>query len=286
MVSIIDFGVFRNVRKMVRLWLIAACFGLLVSSPFLSLAWGGVPCEDVNNNGVCDLGEKDITAELMNEGFYSTSESIVIPADAKELLTKDESGFTLMAGKNIKVSADLTARAGGILLVADGTISVGSEATLKAGQGDVDLNAGQDIVIGSHATLNAREGMVYLFSWDGNIDLMARSRLYAWGGFDIVTVSEGIVTVLSGSEISSPKGELYVNAAGNVSINGSNLQAWHTNISTEASLLTFKDNVVKVSYEEGRVSLSAAGSTIDITGTQFKKLDPANLTLDASTVIP
>jgi hypothetical protein len=276
MVSIIDFGVFRNVRKMARLWFIAACFGLLVSSPFLSLAWGGFPCEDVNNDGVCQDGEADITAQIL-AGYYSTPESIVIPANAKGLSSKGES--SLFAGKNITVNAKLKGK--GIMLGAGGSLTIGDKASIK-GQDYVDLSAEQDVAFGAGSAVQAQKGTVVITSWDGSVSLADGAKLSAQDGVEITAVAQG-VTVLSDSRLST-KGDVRIDAAGDVTVSGSRVQANGTSVQAGGSLLDFSNNMVKVSGGDGWVSLSVLGSTLDLCGTEFKNLDSANLDISASTV--
>jgi len=288
MVSIIDFGVFRNVRKLARLWLIAACFGLLVP---LSSVWGAFPCEDVNNDGVCDPGEKDITAELLDDSYYSTSESIVIPADMKKnLSTKNLDGFVLMAGKNITVNASLTASAKGapiIFQAQDGTINIGNKSTLRAGEGGfVDIGAQHDVIIGPGVSVYAKQGTLYVLSWEGDVLLMKGSRLYGEYGVDVTTVGQGEVTVYAGSELNSQRGHLGINSGGNTSINGSRLYAEDTSIRTGANLIDFRNNYIAgPPYTDVWVLLSAAGSTVDIRGSRFRNLHTNGLIINAENVM-
>lgn len=262
----------RNVGHMGRVLgygLIAVCFGLLAPAALPSFAWGAFPCEDVNNNGVCDPGEQDITAQL---GYFSTTESIVIPADSKKLSTKDVSGFALIAGKNVTVAADLQASAEGarITLVAqDGMITVGSKTDLRTGQGgSIDLAARHDIAVGPQASLNS--GLVTLDSEEGNI-LIDWAKLS--GDSLAIVALAGEVTVLPKSQLNSPTGDVRVEAGGTATVTGSRVAAKVTSI--EASdLLDFSNNRVTGPRSGGSVLLTVLGSTVNICGTVFKNLAP------------
>ncbi len=285
MVSIIDFGVFRNVRKMARLWLIAACFGLLVSSPFLSLAWGGFPCEDVNNDGVCQDGEADITAQIL-AGYYSTPDSIVIPKGVRGLSAKDVNGLSLVAGQNITVNANLNASAKGAtlsLLAQQGSITIGNKTNLKTGErGYIDLSARSDIVLSTGSYVGGKSSMVTIYSEDGSVLLMKGSTLSSLDAVDIIAFG-GEITVPK-STLRSQNGYVSIDAVGDVTVTGSRLQANGTSIQAGGSLLDFSNNMVKVSGSDGWVSLSVSGSTLDLCGTRFQNLDSTNLDINASSV--
>lgn len=281
MVSIIDFGVFRNVRKMARLWLIAACFGVFASSPFVSLAWAAFPCEDINNNGTCDPGEKDITVELLSDGFFSTSESIVIPEDVKRL--KNVNGFTLMAGQNITVASKLIAYTEGAsitLLAQDGTITIGNKVALKAGKGgSVDISAGQDVVFGHHAS--AKSSMVMVYSEAGNVLLMEKTKLFAQDYVDIVGLGGGVY-ISPGSRLSSKEGSVSVLGAQNVVVNSSRVVTEDLTVYA-AHVIDFQNNLVRLASTDGSVVyLITEGSTVNMCGTVFKKLAPNNLIIQGN----
>jgi hypothetical protein len=268
----------RNVGHMGRVLgdgLIAVCFGLLALVALPSFAWGAFPCEDLNNDGACVLGEdNDITGVLTTTGFVSTSESIVIPGDAKKLSTKDVSGFALIAGKNVTVAADLqaSAKGAGITLVAqDGMITVGSKTDLKTGRGgSIDLSARRDIVVGPRASL--KSSLVMLYSEEGNI-LIDSSKLTG-DSVEILTLA-GEVTVLPKSQLRSPRGDVRIDAGGTVSVVGSRVVAEVTSVQA-SELLDFSNN--RVTGES--VLLTTVGSTVNICGTVFKKLAPDGLVIE------
>jgi len=251
--------VVRNVGHMGRVLgngLIAVCFGLLALVALPSFAWGGVPCVDVNGDGVCDSG--DITAEILDDGHFSTPHSILIPSGVS-LVVKD----------------------GTLSLSAGGKISLGSKATLKAGL-DVALTAGGDIVLGPNATVQAKKdefGSVFLTSENGNISLEDGSQVVARYGVS-VEVLAGELTV-SGARVYSLTNYVDIFAGQNVTINGSSLRApGILTVQSGGTLVEFSDNKVTVAAD-GLVLLSAlGGSTVNVCGTVFKKIDPANVLID------
>ncbi len=283
-----DLKVKKNARVRI-LWVLAACFALLVPYPMLSSAWGAFPCEDVNNNGVCDDGESDVTAQILDDGIFHTSESLVIPAGAN-LSTRNRNGFVLIAEKNITVNADLSAghRDAPVYLIArNGTINVGDGAELRAGQ-IVMLDARGDIVVGSHSSLHARYdsfAMVMVHSSEGAVTIQG-SELYGPGSVNIS--SEGANVTVLDSQLRTLKGEgrIVISAAGDIDMDGNETYGELVRVVTKGSLLAFQNNQVQVPTDGGLVLLVAYGSTVDITGSEFKHLDADDLIIRAATVLP
>ncbi|MBI4488588.1 MAG: hypothetical protein HY694_05845 [Deltaproteobacteria bacterium] len=286
MSHMISLGVGNSVMNMVRvcaLWLFAACFGLLVP---LSSVWGAFPCEDVNNDGVCELGvDNDITVELKTNGYFSTPESIAIPKGVKGLSTKDVNDFSLVAGKNIVVNSNLNFSAEGAtlsLLAQQGSITIGNKTNLKTGQGGyIDLSARSDIVLSTGSYVGGKSSMVTIYSEDGSVLLTKGSRLSSLDAVDIIAFGGGIT--VPKSQLRAQNGYVSIYAVGDVTVTGSLVQANGTNVQAGGNLLDFRKNSVKV-LGDGWVSLSVSGSTLDLCGTHFKNLDSANLIIDAETV--
>ncbi len=280
-------GVTNNVKGRIRiyaLWFMATCFALLAPSPLLSFAWSGFPCEDVNNNGVCDPGEPDITASLLSDGSFSTSESIVIPLGVKGLTTPQGVDLSLIAEKSITLNSNLVAKNASIYILAGGTITVGDKTALRAGADFVMLDALGDIVLRPQASVLAEQyvyGSVYLHSQEGNLLLMHKSRLAGKDSVDLQAVG---ITVNQGSTLNTKS--LSIHAAEDVIINGSFLKVgewlW---VETWGHLIDFRNNRVQVIPHQSSVDLVAEGSTVDISGTVFKNLDPNDLTIQATNVI-
>jgi hypothetical protein len=254
---------------------VATCFWLLAPLAFVSVASGAFPCEDVNNNGVCDPGEPDITADLLTGGSFSTTESIVIPEDVKRLTTKDVAGFVLVAGQNLAIYADLqtVAQGAGISLVAqDGTINVGKKVDLKTGKdGFIDLAARGDITL---AGASLKSDMVTLYSEEGNV-LIEGSKLSGEDGVEITALS-GEVTVNSKSQLRSKNGDMRVDADGNATVNGIRIMANVTSVQSGADI-DFSDNRVAAPGDGGAVLLTTFGSMVNVCGTRYKNIDPENV---------
>lgn len=256
---LISSGIAHCARHMVRIscfGLMAVCLGLVAPSPLLSLAWGGVPCVDVDDDGVCDSG--DITAEILDDGHFSTPHSILIPS-----------------------GASLVVNDGSLSLSAGGKISLGSKATLKAGL-DVALTAGGDIVLGPRASVLARKdrfGSVFLTSENGNISLENDSQVVAKYGVS-VEVWAGELTA-SGARVYSLTNYVDAFAGENVTVNGSSIRAPSIlTVQSGGTLVDFSGNKVALAAD-GMVLLSAfGGSTVNVCGTVFKRVDPANVIID------
>ncbi|WP_337286664.1 hypothetical protein [Candidatus Methylomirabilis sp.] len=282
-------GVTNNVKGRIRiyaLWFMATCFALVAPSPLLSFAWSGFPCEDVNNNGACDPGEPDITAHLLSAGSFYTSESIVIPAGVKGLITPAYVDLSLMAEKNITLNSNLIAKNASIFIFAGGTITIGDKTTLRAGGDSVMLDARGDIVLRVQASLLADQranGRVYLFSEEGSLLLMQKSRLIAKDSADLQAL-QGVIAVNRGSTLNARS--VSVHAAGDVTVNGSLLKvgSW-LEVETWAHLLDFQQNMVQFMSYESSAYLITGGSTVNISGTVFKNLSPDDLIIQAGQVI-
>ncbi|MBZ0168049.1 hypothetical protein MELA_02401 [Candidatus Methylomirabilis lanthanidiphila] len=273
----------RNMARICRLGLVVGCLGILALSPFPSSAWGGFACEDVNNNGVCDPGvDNDITTALTTDGSFSTSESIVIPTGVSNLVTPQGIDFSLTAGKNITINSNLVAKTANIYMAAGGTITIGVKTSLRAGSYLVMLDARGDIVLHPQTSVLAeQDGTIYLFSQEGSLLLMDKSKL---GAKDVVHLQGKGVTVRPGSLFKTESMSVY--AEEDMSINGSvlNIGTWLW-VETWGHLLDFKNNRVQVTPHESSVYLTAEGSTVNISGTKFKNLDPDDLIIQATDVI-
>jgi hypothetical protein len=258
MSPIIGLNAVKSIRKMASICFITICFGLLVPSPFLSFAWASFPCEDVNNDGVCEAGvDNDITSALKQNGFYSTSESIVIPASMKGLLSY-KGDLSLYADKLITINGRIRA-------------------------GSLDISAGQQVILGPSASVYVTEGPMYLWSWDGAVALNG-ARIFARDSIDITALGQE-VTVLPDSQLVTNNGRLSIFAGADVFVSRSRLRGEVLSVSAQGDNIDFQHNRVSAPPSGGMVSLSASGSVVNITGTSFENLDPSMLLIDAESVI-
>jgi hypothetical protein len=228
------------------------------------------PCEDANNNGLCDSGEKDITLELMNGGFQ-TRQSIVIPPGVVGL--SNNKGFNLVAGKNIIINSDLTGLtpATYIQLQAGGFIHIGTGVAVKSSE-LIYMGAGGDIVLGPGSSFFSGRYYVIVYAWAGKIQVE-----------DGATISGGQYLYLYGKEVAVAgahlKSDLIYAVAlgtGDMAIKDSTLQGgWMAYIYSQGRLIDFRNNRVEMSGYNGKgeayVYLWAIGadSTLDMTGTEF-----------------
>jgi hypothetical protein len=277
-----------NSRKRIRNLVLVTILLLLSLSMSLPMAHSAnrlFPFEDVNNDGVYTPGkDRDITAELMT-GIFETPNSIVIPAGLKGFTINSASGIALLAKKNITVdNYFLTSYKAGTslyLYAEEGTITIGT--TLKAAD-SIYIYAGGDVVLNPNASLYGQGSMALIESGEGNILVKGKAILY--GKEDIHLIADaGQVTVLPGSHIMVPKGYVTVFGTGDLVIDGNRVEAMGVHVVTEGHLIDFCNNLVKVPKVDGWVYLGTGGSTVDISGTIFQGLDPANLFIEADEVI-
>ena len=221
-------------------------------------------CEDVNNNGVCDAGEPDLTQILLKSGTFTTQNSIVV---AKGLNVK-QSQLNLTAGRDIRINETLATggfrgmnlqadrlvlapgaviNAGGPLFVfVDTLIQLGAKATIKAFS---MLVRGQEGIIagaGEGPRFVADYGDVDLASGFGPVMLGGRKALMQAGNGDVLIQGVGQV-VMDQTAVIATQAHVIASrdAAGN-----------------DASIL-WRNGVAKV--PNGPVQLSA--SLCDMTGT-------------------
>lgn len=254
------------------LWFIIS---LIVLSGSTALA--AFPCEDVNNDGVCQEGvDNDISAQIA-AGFFSTPQGIVIPAGIKGISLSD--GLSLFADQNISVQGKIKAES--LQIGAGGSLTVGDDTDLK-GQSSLDLSAQQNVSIGAGSTLSASKGLITIMAWDGSVSVGEEVKFAAGDGVEITSLS-GDVIVLSEARFQS-KGDLMIDAGGNVTLAGARLQVHAVSITAGGELLDLSNSTVKLA-KDGWVSLTVLGSVLDLRGTDFKNLDQSNLFISAETVM-
>lgn len=272
----------------------AAALGAVVAfaAPTAALAAVGFPFVDVNDNGVHDPGvdSGDITADLL-AGPFSTPDSVVIPADARPLITKKLGGFRIEAGKGIAVLANLVVQGdGGITLVAHGgDLVIGDKRALKGGV--MFLSAQGDVVLGKSVQLDAKGGPVVgtgdvtLYSAEGDVVLRAGARVNARDDVEIIAATGG-VAIGPNAQITAKSGILNIHADADVNIVGSKLKGQSINVFTFGSWLGMQNDVVRAS-EGGWVSIAAFGtdSTIDCSDTRWEGVSPDNLLMSADVVL-
>ncbi len=263
--------------------------GLAFFFSFFPPAWGQpFPFEDCNGNGLFDTGDRDVTDDITDDGIFSTPCDLVIPAEVGKLATESPGGFFLMAA-NMTVNADLYAKKGTsriFLRAQEGSTAVGEGVTLKAG-GLIQLSAKQDVVVGASASLAAPKrgiGSVVLYAEEGDVWVMEGSDLFARNSIRMVTEA-GEVHVLPDCYLHTKGSRVTVSSAKDVVINGSKLKTENLHVHTQGHLIDFQDNYVDLPKDGGLVVLSAAGSTVNLSGTQFENLDEGSLVVVADTII-
>jgi hypothetical protein len=271
---------------------VLSCLAVLVAAPVMALAAPGgpkFPYADMNNNGVYDAGDVNIGPELRANGYYSTTESVVFPAGVEEFKVKPGLGLTVSAGKNITIDADIYATGGGssiALFSEDGSITLGRGHFLRGGSA-VYLNAGHDVVLGQDSAVRAWDdgGLVMVSSTHGHLLMLESARLRAPQGMIDILVPEGNVTLLPGAELLAGNGSVAIAAGGDVVVTAGQINAETFTVQTAGHLVDFKRNVVQAPRSGGFVMFHAAGSTIDVRGSQFRNIDADSLVFDAPTVL-
>lgn len=266
--------------RIVSWWVLAIAVALAGSTPTPAVAGApGLIVEDVNNDGVYDALDHDVTATVLADGSFSTPHSILV---ARALTSRHPFGIVLVAGKNIRVNADLNAVApgAGLTLVAqEGVVVLGGRVDVMA-KGYIDVSSAAGIEVGPLASLQSRDAHGGLFlTTDGNIVGAEGSRFLAKGGMDIVALS-GEVHVGPGPVITTSS-YLSITSGGPAWISSGRLQTPSLSMVTFEAPITFSGNMVK--FSQGGFALFS-GATVDLTETTFSGLDPDNLIIDADSV--
>lgn len=273
-------------------WGIRGCGGRLAKASFLSLvlaalpahSWAGsapppsFPCIDVNHNGICERGVDTDISDDVKSGFVSASGDVLIPPDGKGITLKAD----LYVFTDGRVTMNSRMKASSIMFSA-GSVEIGPGATIEA-HDSLDISGDSGVVIGARAELRSTNGTVYVSSLNGDVVFGPSARVTAKDGIDVFILGEGL-TVHPGGRWRADHGPLSVYSAGDMSVNGSQLEADSTSMFTESHVIEFRNNTVHVSGHGGSVTLMAEGSTIDVRGTRFRNVDPSNVTISAETVL-
>lgn len=271
-----------SLSRMVPYWMVAIAL-LACSAIAPASAPAGVPgliAEDVDDDGVYDARvDRDVTATVLAEGSFATPHSILV---AKGLSSRHVAGIALVAGKNIRVNADLNVLAAGAglsLIAQEGKVVLGTRANVAA-RGYIDVMAASGIEVGALVSLQSRESGGGLFlATDGNIIVADRTRLSAKGGMDLFALG-GEVHIGPRPAITASS-YISVTTGGPAWITDGHLQTPSLSILATDAPVTFSGNVVKFS---GGGFAYLAGGSVDISDTSFSGLDPENLIIDERSV--
>jgi hypothetical protein len=274
-----DVGNLKKTISACSLGLLAAGFTLLAPSPFVSRAWSEVPsCEDVGNDGKCDTSDPDITAVLEEQGFFSTSHSIIVSSPIR---TKNLDVY-LDAGNNITMNSSFVSNGlfGSLELYAGNDISLGDGARLIATQ-RLLMYAGGDMVfgVGSLLKIKYRYGNMSIFA-GGDIEVMDSARLAANWGIDLIAIGE--IDLHPGTVLRSPEGFMAIRADDSVHAQRCTLLGESIDVTTTGTFIEFQDSLARAGYIYFASEQSLESSTIDITGSIFTT---DSLVLDADVVI-
>lgn len=241
-----------------------------------SAAWAGFPCVDVNGDGACEAGvDTDISREIAENGFYATDGHLVLPSNVSV-----RGDLSLAAGGNITVGGKIKAQS--VSLSAGGAITMSEKAALK-GEDYVDLSSQGPVTIGAGGQVNSGNGTVYVWSWGGGLFLGPDVKVAATYGIDLSAMG-GNAEVLE-SQLAASKGEVSLTAAGDIVLTGTTTKGQWVSVRSDASLIDFREGVVKLKGKDGSVLLYTAGSTVNLSGTKFKNVPESALYIDAEEVI-
>lgn len=276
---------------------------------------GAVPqrsaCADLNNNGVCDAGDVSVDKQISNDGYFSTA--------------RNESGYKAPEGKvGLVLSGKISGKGGVVYLVASGDIVVNdligsgadnSAVILVSTGGSIivednakirtglflKLSAAEDVLLGSKVILNARNhefgGQLYVYSSNGAIRVGEKTAISGDGYTSVATNDDtgDDVTVGAGARIWSSKASVAITAGKSVSMRNASIGGDAVVIGSHASegarsqggpgQTTVKNCMVE---GEGGVRVFAdggEGSTVDVTGTDFKVPSPSDVTLEADIIV-
>ena len=208
-----------------------AALVILALLPSLASA-APVPFEDVNNNGVYDAGDRDLTVEFASASSdavgFVTPHSVVIPAGVTVRVGR-ESGIYITAGRNIIVGGSLTtssyssvhleALGGDITLGPRAVVNGVSSVHLTAGNGTVTVGPGAR-VMALGASSNA--GIVQIAG--RRVAFGERARVAA-SDFGIDVFADEI-TASPGSTLSTPLGYLFIWATGKAAFSKATLTGY------------------------------------------------------------
>jgi hypothetical protein len=267
-----------ELRSAVHVVLSSLFVAAMLAAPSFVWASSGFPCYDVDGNGRCESGvDVDISQDLVS-GNVSVTGDIVIPSDAKPINLKTD--LFIVATGNLTVNGKL--RAASLTLSADENLTIGDRAQLQS-KYDMDLSAGGNMSIGLNTLLRSDQGTIYVLCWDGWFAAAEGAKFEAKTGLDINVLLNG-VTVDDKSKLQAPKGSLRLYAGGDIVVTGSTLRAQTTMVRTESHLIDLQKSTVGLTEKDGWVYLSAAGSTVNLTGTKFQNVGQS-LYIDAEQVI-
>jgi hypothetical protein len=255
------------------------CLMLLTASPgFAGVA--AFPCEDINDNGVCDAGDTDISAALYAPGlvYYATPHSIVIPARVRPLVARNTrdgewGGWHLVAGKNITVNTSIRSAqyAGIVLLQANGgKVAIGPKVRLM-GRNSLAIYASEGVTVGPGASfvssgVSSNHGSIHIETKSGDLVFQGRATLEALR--EIFLEVPGRLTVAPGMAATGDRISIH---AGQVSITRTTMfKAADIYIEADGTApLTFTSNKGVAVSETGPFLIYNPGGAVDVTGTKL-----------------
>lgn len=258
-------------------WRAALFLGLVMLAAWAGEATAAAPFEDVNDNGIFDGADKDISAVFQTTEFiyYKTPHSIVIPAGSPLTSPEKWAGFYLQAGKSITVNANITSAAyaglvdlraiGGRLTIGPGVVLNGRDYLSLAARGDIVLGAGASLV---SRGVSANLGTVQMRTETGDIVVGANVKLTTLRDVFMTAVA-GDIAVGPGLRLSAPQGMLFADAD-RVTINGAQLRFTGL-IVHAADPVELKGNRLMLP-KLGTILVHNPTSTVDLTGTALPKI--------------
>lgn len=297
--------------KLINIWgtvALAVCMGTGIAGAVTPRA----ACADLNNNGVCDAGDVSVDKQIANDGYFSTARSengYKAPTDSKVGLVlsgkiSGKGGVVYLVASGDIIVNDLVGSGADnsavILVSTGGSIKVADNARIKTGL-FLKLSAAEDVLLGNKVILNARNhefgGQLYVYSSNGAIRVGEKSAISGDGYTSVVTNDDtgDDVTVGAGARIWSSKASVAITAGKSVSMRNAGVAGDSVVIGSHASegarsqggpgQTTVKNCMVE---GEGGVRVFAdggEGSTVDVSGTDFKVPSPSDVTLEADIIV-
>jgi hypothetical protein len=258
---------------------IVAAVVLLVAVPPAAAAAPPFVFEDRNNNGVFDGSDVDITQRLLEDTWFTTTESVVVTGgplraiDPHWAQTDDSGGVFIHAGKNITVLSSILApyHTSAVALFALDTIRIGSNVTLDA-KDYVMVGAHKNVVIGDKVRIQSKAGsdnmtLISVVSEVGDIHIGSGFMMTTRFASRIMATN-GTVVLGPGSQITSTKDSTTLIAGTNLTVDAAKIKA-STGADFVAGTGSLSMRSGSVSVADGPIYIHAYHGSADLRGTKF-----------------
>lgn len=260
----------------------SAAFPILAALAFVTLLWSPAAATglqifiDVNDNGVFDGDDVDVTETVHDIGLVVTPASLVVPEGAYLRLTSDS--VSLRAGKAIHVAGQVSTSGSLFLRTETGPITVGPRSLVVA-DGTVQLTASGDVVIDRSRVQGYGEAM--LESIDGQL-LVNGGVLSGGNRLELNGFAAAGGLSMHGTTLLSARGIINVHVDGAVQMQQTKMSARDVNLTVAGGSAEVWQSAIRVP-RTGSITMSvdpapalllsaaapAATSVLDLRGTRL-----------------